>query len=398
MSAWITDSVSIQLNRLIRYFGKQVASLERLAMTIDHLDRQCADSSTVGRGERSLLWSLLAVVFSQLLFLVPIQAQTPEQEQQQEQGQTQDETAEDRARALEISRELTMRQQAIDDMQGELGIYSPALQEAYSDLAAFYNEIEDYDNAIAVYSDALQVTRINTGLYSEQQLPLIKELISNNDKLREWQEVDDLQQLNYHISSRLFELGDPAYIGAAEQYGNWKLRLLRENLLDFNYRAYSNTAIDLSRFYESVIYNIETQTDSKPRELLTLLYAKTEVDLTLARSVANTPYTAFEGTASRYVTQTRCRNVRGANGQVVRQCVNVQIENPRYRQSQRNAKQLEMSRHSRAMRRSIEKLQLIKDQGSDLTASEKQALEVQIAHLEVEFDQLIRLSRRQRLL
>lgn len=344
------------------------------------------------------MWTLLVVVFSQLLFVVHIQAQTQEQGQQQQQSQAQAETAEERARALEISRELTTRQQAIDDMQGELGIYSPVLQEAYSDLAAFYNEIEDYDSAVSLYSDALQVARINSGLYSEQQLPLIQQLINNNDSLKQWQEVDDLQQLRYHISSRLFELGDPAYIGAAEQYGSWKLRLLRENLLDFNYRAYSNTAVDLSRFYESVISNIETQTDSEPIDLLRLLYAKTEVDLTLARSVASTPYTAFEGTASRYVNQTRCRNVRNASGQTVRQCVSVQVENPRYRQSQRDAKQQEMSRHSRAMRRSIEKLQLIKDQSSDMAASEKQALEGQITQLQVEFDQLIRLSRRQSLL
>lgn len=393
----VTDSYLIQVNKHIRYFAKQLSNLEKLAMTIDHLDRQTVNSPAEKRGGWSLLWLSLVVVFSQFLLVDLTQAQTPEQEPQQEQNQPQAESAEDRARALELSRELTMRQQAIEEMQGELGIYSPALQEAYSDLAVFYNEIEDYDNAISLYSDALQVARINTGLYSPQQLPLIQQLISNNDSLKEWEEVDDLQQLSYHISSRLFELGDPAYIGAAEQYGSWKLRMLRENLLDFNYRAYSNTATELSRFYESVIDKLETQTDLRSSDLLTLLYAKTEIDLTLARSVASTPYTAFEGTASRTITQTRCRNVRGPNGQITRQCVNVQVENPRYRQSQRDAKRFAMSRHSRAMQRSIEKLRLIKDQSSDMPASEKQALEVQITQLEVEFDQLVRLSRRQSL-
>lgn len=394
----VTDSYLIQVNKLIRYFADQLSNLEKLAMTIDHLDRQTVNSPAEKRGGWSLLWLSLVVVFAQFLLVDLAQAQTLQQEPQQEQNQPQAVTAEERARALEISRELTTRQQAIEEMRGELGIYSPALQEAYSDLAAFYTEIEDYDNAIRLYSDALQVARINTGLYSSQQLPLIQDLIGNNDSLKQWQEVDDLQQLSYHISSRLFELGDPAYIGAAEQYGSWKLRLLRENLLDFNYRDYSNTATDLSRFYESVIDKLEAQTDSRPSNLLALLYAKTEIDLTLARSVASTPYTAFEGTASRYVTQSRCRNVRGPNGQTVRQCVNVQVENPRYRQSQRDAKRFELNRHSRSMRRSIEKLRLIKDSSSDMSISEKQALEVQITQLEVEFDQLVRLSRRGSLL
>ncbi len=368
-------------------------------MTIEQIAKRQTDPSSLRRGVRALC-GLLVVVCSQILLLGAVQAQTQVQTQTQDQepSQAQAQTEAERARALEISRELANRQQAIEDMQGELGIYAPDLQEAYSDLAAFYNEIEDYGNAVALYSDALQVARINTGLYSEQQLPVIEQLISNNDKLKEWQEVDDLQQLRYHISSRLFELGNPAYITAAEQYGSWKLRLLRENLLDFNYRAYSSTAIDLSRFYESVITNIETKTDSDPTDLLKLIYGKTETDLSLARSVASTPYTAFEGTASRYVTQTRCQNVRNSNGQIVRNCVSVQVENPRYRQSQRNAKQQELNRYSRSMKRSIERLQLIKDQSSELAVSEKQQLEVQIAQLQAEFDQLLRLSRRRSLL
>ncbi|PCJ24657.1 MAG: hypothetical protein COA96_09035 [SAR86 cluster bacterium] len=306
-------------------------------------------------------------------------------------------TEQDRARVLEITRELGNRQQAISDMQSSQGIYSPALQEAYSDLAAFYVELEDYVSAVDAFRDALQLARINTGLYSEQQLPVIEQLIDSNGKLTEWQEVDDLQQLNYHISSRLFGFDNPAYVAAAEQYGDWKRRLLSENLLDFNYRSYTNAADNLSKFYESVIANVEAQPNSQPSALLKILYGKTETDLTIARSVASTPYTAFEGTVSRYINRTRCQNVRSASGQISRQCVNVQVENPRYRQSQRDAKQLEMNRHARSMRRSLEKLQLINEQSTDLPAQQKQELEVQITQLQTQLDQLIRLGRRRSL-
>ncbi|HIN90862.1 MAG TPA: tetratricopeptide repeat protein, partial [Porticoccaceae bacterium] len=114
--------------------------------------------------------------------------------------------ARDRARSLEIGRELILRQQALENLRSELGIYDPALLEAYSDLAGFYNEIEDYENAVKLFTDALQVARISSGLDSETQLPVLSNLIDLNRKLEAWQEVDDLHELSVHINTRLYPL------------------------------------------------------------------------------------------------------------------------------------------------------------------------------------------------
>ncbi len=96
--------------------------------------------------------------------------------------------ADDDVRSLEISRELATRQLAIENMQSDLGIYDLSLIEAYSDLGAFYIELEDFESAIRLYHEALQIARINTGLYSEQQMPAINALIDNNGKLEDWEE------------------------------------------------------------------------------------------------------------------------------------------------------------------------------------------------------------------
>ena len=296
--------------------------------------------------------------------------------------------------ALEISREVTARLGYIENMQGELGVYDAALIEAYSDFAGFYMELEDYSNAVRFYNEALQIARINTGLYSEQQLPIIEALINNNGKLKEWPEVDDLHQLNYHISSRLYDFSDSEYLTAVEHFGGWKLRVVRENLLDLNGRRLLNTAEDLSDFYKMVIESAEQQMDIKPERLLRMVYGKTETDLTLARSIAATPYTSFEGTASRYVNQTRCQNVRNSQGQVVRNCFTVQVENPRYRQSQRDAKQIILKRYNGEITRSIERLHHIMDNNNGLTNGERQQLEIRIVELANESEQLLRAARR----
>jgi tetratricopeptide (TPR) repeat protein len=302
--------------------------------------------------------------------------------------------ARDRARSLEIGRELILRQQALENLRSELGIYDPALLEAYSDLAGFYNEIEDYENAVKLFTDALQVARISSGLDSETQLPVLSNLIDLNRKLEAWQEVDDLHELSLHINTRLYPLTDSHYLAYAEIYGNWKLELLRDNLLQQDFRGLANDASDLSEFYERLIVGIEDQPDVGITNLLHLVSDKVQADLALARSVASTPASAFEGLASRFITQTRCQNVRTTSGAVVRQCYNVQVENPRYRQSQRDAKRSAMNRHTRDIVRSIERLETIRATTTELSAAQLRELDNQIVQLQTQSEQFLRAERR----
>ncbi len=302
--------------------------------------------------------------------------------------------ARDRARSLEIGRELILRQQALENLRSELGIYDPALLEAYSDLAGFYNEIEDYENAVKLFTDALQVARISSGLDNETQLPVLSNLIDLNRKLEAWQEVDDLHELSLHINTRLYPLTDSHYLAYAEIYGNWKLELLRDNLLQQDFRGLANDASDLSEFYERLIVGIEDQPDVGITNLLHLVSDKVQADLALARSVASTPASAFEGLASRFITQTRCQNVRTTSGAVVRQCYNVQVENPRYRQSQRDAKRSAMNRHTRDIVRSIERLETIRATTTELSAAQLRELDNQIVQLQTQSEQFLRAERR----
>ena len=351
-------------------------------------------------------WGILLCAALAFIFAFAFSVRTEAQEQvggglfdtQEEIDSAEEDLRNEQERTADAAfvRELDLRRQAIDEMQGSQGIYSPQLQEAYGDLAALYAEVGDFESAIRVYTDALQISRINIGLYSDEQLPIIASLIQSNSQLSNWEETDDLHELRYHISSRFYELGDLAYLEAAENYGEWKLRLLRQNLLDLGYRSYSRNAEDLSDFYERLLDNLEIQTDTRPKNLIGIITGKSETDLVLARAIASTPYTSFEGTVSRYLNQQRCRNVRNATGQTVRECVNVQVENPRYRQSQADAKQIAMNRRARAVQESIDRLRQIYEQSSDLGRVGRAELEAQIADLETQAFQLLRQSRSRR--
>lgn len=307
---------------------------------------------------------------------------------------TEEEKAAALARAAEVSRQLGLRNEAIQNLQSERGIYAPELQEVYSDMAGFYLEIDDYDSAIKLYSDALQVARINTGLYSEEQLPIIDALVENQSRIKQWDEVDRLHELEYFVASRVFELGGDNYLQAVESYGQWKLRVVKENVLDLNSRGLLDTATDLSNFYGLALEKLESRPNTKPESLLGLISGKTETDLALARSIASTPFTAFTGTVSAYVTETRCQNRSNAQGQIVRQCVNVQVENPRYRQSQRDAKNMALRRYTGQIEVAVERLREIRYSSTSLSEADKLNLDSQIAALETETMQLQRSERR----
>lgn len=305
-----------------------------------------------------------------------------------------EESAQRAARVQALSRELAVRQQAIQDLQSEQGIYFPGLIEAYSDIARLQVELEDFESATQSLNDALQIARINTGLYSEQQLPLIDELIDQNLRTKDWEEVDDLVHLDHHISSRVYDQLGKDYLAAADDYGKWKLRVLQENLLSLSSQSLINAAEDLSDFYGKILLNVEFADEVSADDLLNLLRGKSQADMSLARTIASTPYTYFQGTASRYVTQTRCENRRNSTGRIVRQCYNVQVENPRYRQSQRDAKRFMLNRHTREVDQIIERMQLIRASNNDLSATERQQLDVQIAQLRAESEAVRRAGSR----
>lgn len=307
------------------------------------------------------------------------------------------ETGLSEAAALERSQEVGARQQALEDLQSEFGIYSPVLVEAYSDFGAYYAEQGDYVSSAELYNSALQIARISNGLFSAEQLPVLAQLIESNRNLGNWLEVDKFEHLRYHISSRLYKMDDEHFLLAATAYGDWKLRVVRENLLELGGRALSSETEDLSRFYSRIIADLETNTDTSQEDLLQMIYGKSLADMALARVVAATPFTAFQGTVSQYINQTRCQNVVNSQGQVVRQCYSVQVENPRYRQSQQDAKEMAVSQYAREVDRSVEKLQAIAAQSTNLTLEQKQALESHIGELQTEAVLLQRSSRRRSL-
>lgn len=289
---------------------------------------------------------------------------------------------EEQARLELLAAELRSQQARLQATQSEQGIYGPGLIEGYADLGALHMALDDPASAASVYTDALQVARINDGLYSDRQLAIIDALIEAHSAMTDWAEVDDLQHLSLHISSRLHEPQEPAYLAAASDYGRWQLRVLQENLLRRSSFAQMNSAEELSHFYDEVLLAARGNAEVPLAQLAELLYGRTRTDIAIARAVAGTHYSLFTGTAPRYITQTRCRNVTNSRGEIVRECYQVRVDNPRYRQSQREAKRFALLRYQRTITDSLEELQALDAGEQDLSEEERRQLRLQVSELE----------------
>jgi len=296
--------------------------------------------------------------------------------------------------SLALARELEQRERHVENLRGELGVYHPALEEAYGELGGFYLDLEDYEQSISIYNDALEIARINEGLYSESQLRIIDAMITGNEGLADWESVDDLHQFRYHMASRLWELTDSRHLAAIGTWGGWKMRSIRDDLLGDSSWGVQAAIDDAGSVYRRAIAALELEPEARPRDVANLVRGKAELDIYMMRAVANTPYNYFPSSVPRYVNQMRCRMVPGPNGQAVRQCVNVQVENPRFRSSQRDNKRIAMTRYSNAINSGIERLTAIRDGGNGLSRSELAEIDAQIAQLEAENQQNLRRGRR----
>ncbi len=203
-------------------------------------------------------WLLIAACL--LLIWSPVAAQDAQDAQEAGTPESEESVAPDPEQAARLQALAARRvelEQALEELRFDAGVYSPVLMEAYSDLGALYTELEDFDSAVRVYNDALQIARINSGLYSEQQLPLLESLIDSQQQRRDWQAVDDLAHLHLHLHERLYARTDSSYLDAAQDYGAWRQRVINQNLLDQGNQARLSDARNLSQFYERLLLDVD---------------------------------------------------------------------------------------------------------------------------------------------
>jgi tetratricopeptide (TPR) repeat protein len=118
----------------------------------------------------------------------------------------------------------------IERLEAELGPFDYRLSEASQSMGNALFEGGAYAEAITHFERALHVTRINNGLHSEDQIPLLEKLIDCNISIENWTEVDSKFRYLHFLYTRLYEEGSAKLHHGLAQVAEWHVLAINKHL------------------------------------------------------------------------------------------------------------------------------------------------------------------------
>ena len=105
--------------------------------------------------------------------------------------------------------------------EGRNGPYAPELIPDLVDLGAAYFAEEAWDEAVETFGRAIHLQRLNGGLYTEDQIGIVEQVIEAHLQQADYRSVDDKQGYLYRVQSKLLSARDPRMVAAVERQADW---------------------------------------------------------------------------------------------------------------------------------------------------------------------------------
>ncbi|MCZ6831652.1 MAG: hypothetical protein O7F73_19080 [Gammaproteobacteria bacterium] len=149
--------------------------------------------------------------------------------------------AEPAVRILRSAPEAARYRSQVEAAELAHGPYSPLLGETLADEAIYLEQQGDHEAAINSLRRAVHVTRINDGLHSAMQLPLVRRLFDNYLAVGDLEMADDTQQYLYFLGTQSQQLLSPEKVAAALELANWRRQTWLVELHDRNLKRWYNS-------------------------------------------------------------------------------------------------------------------------------------------------------------
>ena len=160
----------------------------------------------------------------------------------------------------------------------EYGKSDPALIDMLVHLADTQSIVGEYENAIDSLKEALQVSRINNGLYQYSQIEILDELIANEVLMKNWEAVNSFYDLEEHLFRRLFEPTDARLEVGLEKITAWHISAVNEDI-DSNTEEHLTKIQELLTIRLGVVENLLGNDNARYDYLLNnLAYAEFELE------------------------------------------------------------------------------------------------------------------------
>lgn len=134
-----------------------------------------------------------------------------------------------------LSSEQHQRQsllQTVAALEANGDTWHPLIAESMTSLAQLMQQEENHEEALAMLERALHISRVNNGLFSLQQAPVIDMQVNSHMALGEWAEADSLRQYHFYIHSRSMQSREPELIPAIVSYAEWHIKAYEDRRIE----------------------------------------------------------------------------------------------------------------------------------------------------------------------
>ncbi|WKD49208.1 energy transducer TonB [Microbulbifer spongiae] len=131
-------------------------------------------------------------------------------------------------RQLRPSEAVQNYRERIEELEAQHGAYGAGIDEQLLGLATALQKAGAHREAAGEFRRAMLVNRVNEGLFSLNQIPMIERLIESQIAMNQWDEANDNQQYLYWLYEKNYGEKDPRMLPAIDNLSRWHLQAFKE--------------------------------------------------------------------------------------------------------------------------------------------------------------------------
>ncbi|GJM13078.1 MAG: hypothetical protein DHS20C12_14810 [Pseudohongiella sp.] len=107
------------------------------------------------------------------------------------------------------------------------GAWAGGLVEELSAMGALHQQQGNHIAAIETLDRAVHINRINSGLYTLEQIPAIEQLIQSYMALGDWEQADMYNNYLFHVQQKAYGYDDPRLIPVLDRLATWNIQAFK---------------------------------------------------------------------------------------------------------------------------------------------------------------------------
>jgi len=113
---------------------------------------------------------------------------------------------------------------AVLELESDSGAWGIGLTEQLGSLADLQQQQGDHLEAINSFGRAIHLSRINSGLYTVEQIPLLEGLIGSYAAVGDWEKTDLFYNYLFYVQQKAYGIDDPRMISELDRLGRWNIQ------------------------------------------------------------------------------------------------------------------------------------------------------------------------------